>query len=47
MMFGFESGDQSNISIEGKYQGQEIIVVVYFEPAMDDEADDRDSSADI
>lgn len=45
--FGFEGGDQTNISIEGKYKGQNVVVIVYFEPAMDDEADDLDNSADI
>jgi hypothetical protein len=37
--FGYETDDQTNISIEGKYNGQEIVVVIYFEPAVDDEMD--------
>jgi hypothetical protein len=37
--FGYETDDQTNISIEGKYKGQEIVVVIYFEPAVDDEMD--------
>lgn len=37
--FGYETEDQTNISIEGKYKGQQVMVVIYFEPAFDDEAD--------
>jgi hypothetical protein len=37
--FGYETDDQTNISIDGKYSGQEIVVVIYFEPAVDDEVD--------
>jgi hypothetical protein len=38
--FGYETEDQTNISIEGKYNGKDVVVVIYFEPSLDDEADD-------
>src|SRR5215216_3392984 len=39
---GYETEDQSNISIEGSYKGQKVIVMIYFEPAFDDEADESE-----
>jgi hypothetical protein len=36
--FGFENDGQPNLSIEGKYQGRDVVVLVYFEPVFD--ADD-------
>lgn len=38
--FGYEAEDQTNISIEGTYQGQPVNVVIYFEPAFDDDIDE-------
>jgi hypothetical protein len=37
--FGFENDGRPNISIEGKYKGREIVVLIYFEPEWDDEED--------
>ncbi|HSJ88163.1 MAG TPA: hypothetical protein VK909_13205 [Anaerolineales bacterium] len=37
VMFGFEPGGQPNVTLEGKYKGQEVIVDVYFEPASYEE----------
>lgn len=35
--FAYETEDQPSISIEGRYKGQDVAVVVYFEPAFDDD----------
>ncbi len=40
--FAYETEDQPSISIEGMYHGQEVAVVVYFEPVLDDEGDETD-----
>lgn len=37
VMFAYEAEDQPSISIEGRYKGQDVAVVVYFEPAFDDD----------
>jgi hypothetical protein len=42
VMFGFETAGQPSISLEGKYKGQEIIVIIYFLPASDYEEDETD-----
>src|SRR5215208_1515438 len=42
VMFAFENEDQPSISIEGKYKGQDVIVVIYFEPPFDEEEDETD-----
>ena len=38
-MFGFENDGQPSVSIEGKYQGREVVVLVYFEPVPDEDDD--------
>lgn len=40
--FAYETEDQPSISIEGIYKGQEVAVVVYFEPIFDDEDDETE-----
>ena len=40
--FAYETEDQPSISIEGIYKGQEVAIVVYFEPIFDDEDDVTD-----
>jgi len=35
--FGLETDGQPSISLEGKYKGQELVVMVYFQPVPDDE----------
>jgi len=40
--FAYETEDQPSISIEGIYKGQEVAVVVYFEPIFDDADDETD-----
>lgn len=44
VMFAYDTEDQPSVSIEGKYKGQQVIIVVYFEPALDDEDDETDNS---
>jgi len=38
--FAYETEDQPSLSIEGTYKGQEVAVVIYFEPLFDDEDDE-------
>lgn len=38
--FGIEAEDQTSLSIEGSYQGHPVNVVIYFEPAFDDDIED-------
>jgi len=40
--FAYETEDQPSISIEGMYKGQQVAVVIYFEPIFDDEDDETD-----
>lgn len=40
VMFAYGAEDQASITIEGKYSGQAVEVVIYFEPAFDDEDDE-------
>ena len=38
--FGYENDGRGNITIEGKFKGRAVIVIVYFEPALgEDEID--------
>jgi hypothetical protein len=40
--FGLEEDGQPSISLEGKYKGQEIVVMVYFQPLPDIDEDETD-----
>ena len=42
VMFEFETDGQPSISLEGKYKGQEIMIIIYFQPASDFEEDEMD-----
>jgi hypothetical protein len=38
--FGYENDGRGNITIIGKFKGREVVVVVYFEPELDDDEDE-------
>lgn len=37
--FGFEDDGQPKITIEGKFKGRQVAVIVYFEPEFDEDED--------
>lgn len=37
VVFGFENDGQPKVTIEGTFKGREVVVVVYFEPELDEE----------
>jgi hypothetical protein len=38
-LFGFDNDGRSKITMVGKYKGREVVVLVYFEPELDEEED--------
>jgi hypothetical protein len=39
--FGYENDGRSNITIEGKFKGRDVIVIVYFEPEWDEAGEEE------
>jgi hypothetical protein len=37
VQFGFEDDGRSTVTFEGKFKGRRVVVVVYFEPELDDD----------
>ena len=39
VIFGIENDGRSKMSIEGKFKGRDVVVLVYFEPELDNDED--------
>jgi hypothetical protein len=39
LTFGFDNDGQPEITIEGKYKGREVVVLINFQPVLDEEDD--------
>jgi hypothetical protein len=40
LTFGFENDGQPTVTLEGKFEGNEVVVLIYFRPFQDEIADD-------
>ncbi len=46
LTFGFENDGQPTVTLEGKFEGNEVVVLIYFRPFKDEVADDVADDAD-